>query len=187
MIALYSRVSTDRQQTENQKIRLIEYAEKNNFPYHLFDEVESTRKKRPVKQQMLMKARAGEYEAIVVYKLDRFARSFPELILNVTELVNKGVGFISLSENLDFTTASGKLQFQILSAFAEFEREIIRERTIEGLKRAKEKGKKFGRPYGSKDSKPRRKSGYILREAMKKKAKDQENGSFKGIEDYLDS
>ena len=186
MIALYSRVSTDRQQTENQKIRLIEYAEKNGLPYHLYDEVESTRNTRPVKQQMLMKARAGEYDAIVVFKLDRFARSFTELILDVTEMVKKGVGFISLSENLDFKTATGKLQFQILSSFAEFERGMIRERTIEGLRRAKLKGKKLGRPFGSKDSKPRRKSGYILREALKKQAIDQNKGSFKSIGTYLD-
>jgi DNA invertase Pin-like site-specific DNA recombinase len=186
MVALYSRVSTDKQQTENQKIRLVEYAERNNLPYHLYEEVESTRKSRPVKQVMLLKARAREYEAIVVYKLDRFARSTSELILDITELINRGIGFISLTENLDFTTASGKLHFQILSAFAEFEREMIRERTIEGLRRAKEQGKKPGRPPGSRDSRPRRKSGYILREARKNQLIDQQNGTFKPIQSYLD-
>lgn len=186
MIALYSRVSTDKQTNENQQIRLVDYAKNNGLEYHLFVEVESSRKTRPVKQLMLEKARVGAYDAIVVYKLDRFARSSTELLLDVAELVKKGVGFISLSENLDFTTAAGKLQFQILAAFAEFERELIRERTIEGLRRSKEQGIKSGRPLGSKDKRPRRKSGYVLKEARKRQSVDQSNGSFKPIEGYID-
>jgi DNA invertase Pin-like site-specific DNA recombinase len=104
----------------------------------------------------------------VVYKLDRYARSSTELILETKELIEKGVGFISLSDNLDFTSASGKLHFQILSAFAEFERSLISERTREGLNRVKETGVKLGRPKGSKDSKPRPKSGYYVREMKKR-------------------
>jgi len=77
------------------------------------------------------------------------------------------------------------LHFQILSAFAEFERELIRERTIEGLRRAKLQGKKAGRPKGSKDSKKRRRSGYILREAKKKQEKDGIIGINRSIETYL--
>jgi DNA invertase Pin-like site-specific DNA recombinase len=73
--------------------------------------------------------------------LDRWAISSSELILEVNELIKKGVGFISYSENLDFTTASGKLHFNILCVFADFEKELIRERTIEGLNRVRLKGK----------------------------------------------
>ena len=73
-----------------------------------------------------------------------------------------------MSDNLDFTTASGKLQFQILSAFAEFERSLISERTKEGLRRAKLQGKQLGRPKGSKDKKVRKKSGYYVREINKR-------------------
>lgn len=186
MVALYIRVSTDKQTTDNQEIRLVEYAKNKALEYHLYQETESTRKTRPVKQLMLEKARAGEYESIIVYKLDRFARSSMELILDITELTKKGIGFISLTDNLDFTTASGKLQFQILAAFAEFERELIRDRTIEGLRRTKDKGTKLGRPAGSKDSRPRRRSGYILKEARKRQGVDQQNGSFKPIEGYID-
>ncbi len=186
MVALYVRVSTDKQTTDNQKIRLVEYAQNKGLDYHLYQETESTRKTRSVKQLMLEKARAGEYESIIICKLDRFARSSMELILYITELTKKGIGFISLTDNLDFTTASGKLQFQILAAFAEFERELIRDRTIEGLRRTKDKGTKLGRPAGSKDHKPRRKSGYILKEARKMQAVDQGNGAFKPIESYLD-
>ena len=184
-VALYLRVSTENQTTENQRIRLEEYAKSNNWEYDLFDEVESTRKTRPVKQALLTKLRANEYDAVVVYKLDRWARSSTELILETKELIDKGVGFISISDNLDFTTASGKLHFQILSAFAEFERSLISERTKEGLKRAKSQGKQIGRPKGSKDKNKRRKSGYILREANKKRQKDENSGVFKSIEGYL--
>jgi DNA invertase Pin-like site-specific DNA recombinase len=108
-----------------------------------------------------------------------------ELILDTKELLDKGVGFISVSDNLDFSTAAGKLHFQILSAFAEFERELIRERTLEGLRRAKLQGKQAGRPKGSKDTKKRKKSGYILREAKKRQKFDTDSGITKGISEYI--
>jgi len=184
-MALYMRVSTDTQTLDNQRFRLIEYAERNGYSFDLFEEVESSRKTRPVKQELLRRLRKNEYVSVVVYKLDRWARSSTELILDTTELLNKGVGFISISDNLDFGTASGKLHFQILSAFAEFERELIRERTIEGLKRSKAQCKIPGRPKGSKDSKQRKKSGYILREAKKRQNDDARNGIHKSIDVYL--
>ena len=109
------------------------------------------------------------------------------MILEVKELIEKGIRFISVTDNLDFSTAAGKLHFQILSAFAEFERELIRERTIEGIRRAKLKGKQPGRPKGSKDKKKRRKSGYLLREANRRKVQEQSNGIYKGIENYIKS
>ena len=81
--------------------------------------------------------------------------------------------------------ASGKLHFQILSAFAEFERKLIRERTIEGLRRSKLQGKTPGRPKGSKDTKKRPKSGYVMREAKKRQVKDEAAGKFKSVEAYI--
>lgn len=166
--ALYCRVSTSDQTTENQKIRLVQYAKDNGLEYDLYEEQESTRRTRPIKQEVLRRARQGSYDSIVVYKLDRWARSSTELILETKELYDKGVGFISVSDNLDFTTASGKLHFQILSAFAEFERSLISERTKEGLKRVREQGKTLGRPKGAKDKKQRKKSGYFVREMNKR-------------------
>jgi len=166
--ALYCRVSTNLQTTDNQKIRLLQWATENKYEYELFEETQSTRKTRPIKQLLLQRLRKGEFTAVVVYKLDRYARSSTELILETKELIEKGVGFISLSDNLDFTSASGKLHFQILSAFAEFERSLISERTREGLNRVKEAGVKLGRPKGSKDAKPRPKSGYYVREMKKR-------------------
>lgn len=184
-VALYCRVSTTDQDTYNQELRLIEYAKDKNLDYDIFREVESTRKTRPVKQELLNRLRKKDYDAIIVYKLDRYARSSAELILEVKELIDKGVSFISITDNLDFSTASGKLHFQILSAFAEFERELIRERTIEGLRRTKQKGKVLGRPKGSKDKKPRPTSGYIIREAQKRQKSDLNSGLHHDIKSYL--
>jgi len=170
---------------ENQRIRLINYAETHGYTYDVYEEVESTRKTRPVKQALLAKLRESRYDDVIVYKLDRWARSSTELILDTQELLNKGVGFISISDNLDFSTAAGKLHFQILSAFAEFERALIRERTMEGLRRSKAQGKIPGRPKGSKDTKKRKKSGYILREAKKRQIHDVKMGINKSIDVYL--
>ena len=185
-VALYYRVSSSLTQTiENQKLRLVEYATSHGLTYDEYQEVESTRKTRPIKQALLAKLRQNQYDAVIVYKLDRWARSSTELILDTKELIEKGVGFISLSDNLDFTTAAGKLQFQILSAFAEFERELIRERTLEGLRRSRAQGKTPGRPKGSKDTKRRKKSGYYLREARKRQLSEANTGVHRSIDEYL--
>lgn len=184
--ALYARVSTDEQTTLNQTMRLREYAEKEGFEYEVFEETMSTRKTRPVKQELLQRLRNNEYAGIIVYKLDRYARSSMELVLEVKELVDKGIVFISVSDNLDFGTAAGKLHFNILAAFCEFERSLISERTKEGLKRAASQGRKGGRPKGAKDKKPRRKSGYILKEARKRQGTDNAKGIHKSIDEYID-
>lgn len=79
------RVSSASQSNDAQRIHLVEFAERNGYDYDTFEEVESTRKTRPVKQALLAKLRAGEYDAVVVYKLDRWARSSQELILDTAE------------------------------------------------------------------------------------------------------
>lgn len=162
--AIYCRVSTEEQTTENQIIRLTEYCKDKKLDYTLFEEVMSSRKTRPIKEQLLKRLRTTkEFDVVLVWKLDRWARSSQELILEIEELFNRGIKFIALQDNIDLSTATGKLQFQILSAFAEFERNLIRERTMEGLYRARKQGKHMGRPKGRKDQKVRRKSGYLQR------------------------
>ncbi len=165
--ALYCRVSTEEQTTENQKIRLIEFAERSEWDYELIEETMSTRKTRPKKQELMNRLRHKEFDVVVVWKLDRWARSMKELVFDIEEIYNKGVNFVSMTDNIDFSTASGRLQFHVLSAVAEFERSINSERVKEGLNRAVKNGKKLGRPKGSKDKKDRRKSGYHLRWATK--------------------
>ena len=186
-IAIYCRVSSSDQTPDNQRLRLTEYAREKEWDFEVYTEVESTRKSRPVKTELLHKLREGKYDGVLVYKLDRWARSSIELVLEIRELVSKGVVFISYTESLDFSTSTGRLHFQILSAFAEFERELISERTKEGIYRAKKRGKTLGRPRGSKDKKKRRKAGYYLREARKKQQEDQKMGMHRSIEDYLNN
>tara|TARA_B100000427_G_C15363289_1_gene530886 strand:- start:110 stop:673 length:564 start_codon:yes stop_codon:yes gene_type:complete len=184
-VALYKRVSTIKQTNLNQSVRLVEYAKSKGWDYDEFDEVESSRKSRPIKQHLLSLLRNGEYDAVVIFKLDRWARSSTELILEAKELIDKGIAFISVSDNLDFSTASGKLHFQILSAFAEFERSLISERTKEGIIRAKSQGKTLGRPKGSRDKVKRSNKAYLMRELKKRKQADEGKGIFLPTSDYI--
>lgn len=114
----------------------------------------------------------GEYDAVCVWKIDRWARSTQELSREVTTLYDRGVKFISLTDNIDLFSASGTLQFNIISAFAQFERDIISERTKEGLKHAKNVGKR------GRDKRPRRKSGYYLRWGSKKRPPMKSIGNY---------
>ena len=156
-IALYARVSTHEQNPEMQRNALIEKAEKEGWDYTLFEEMESTRKTRPVKYTLYQQLLNKVFDGVCVWKIDRWARSTQELSREVTTLFNKGVKFISLTDNIDLSSASGTLQFNIISAFAQFERDIISERTKEGLKGKKNVGKR------GRDKKKRNKSGYYLR------------------------
>lgn len=145
-VAIYVRTSKRDMHPENQLIELERYSKAQGWGYDVYEEQETTRKTRPIKQDLMQKLRKREYEAVLVWKLDRWARSLQELIMDVSELINRNVGFIVLTQPIDTTSASGRLMLQILGAFAEFEREMIRERTIAGLERARSRGKKLGRP-----------------------------------------
>jgi len=145
-IAIYCRVSREDLNLENQSMKLIEFAKMKGWEYELFLEKESTRKTRPIKEEVLDLLRKGKFDGVLVYKLDRWARSLQELVMNIEELKNRGKHFIVLTQPIDTSSASGMLMFQILGAFAEFEREMIRERTMNGLDRARAKGIKLGRP-----------------------------------------
>ena len=167
-VAIYCRVSTGRQTTENQAIILKKHAEREGWDYEFFQEQESTRKRRPIQWNLMKRLRNHEFDAVCVLKLDRWGRSLKDLALEIQELTDKGVSFISIRDNIDLSTATGKLQFHMISAFAEFERDLNRERTMDGLARARAEGKHIGRPKGSKDTYKRKRSGYWLRHAEKK-------------------
>lgn len=186
-ICLYARTSTIRQHTENQVLLLKDYALKNGLEYDLYEEQESSRKTRPLKVELLRKLRAGEYSGVVVYALDRWARNLHELLTEVDYFTRNNIGFTSLREQIAFNTSSGKLYLSILGAFANFEKEILVERTILGIQRAKYQGIRIGRPPGKRDSAPRKKSGYFLREANKRKKEDEKQGIFLPIEEYISS
>ena len=135
------------------------------WEYDYYEEKQSTRKTRPIKEALYKKLCQKEYDAVVVWKLFRWARTLQEAIREINILVfEKNVKFISVTDNIDLSTATGRLYFHILCAFGEFERDLLSERTREGLAVSK---KKPGRPKGSTDKKKRRKSGYYQRWATK--------------------
>jgi len=101
---------------------------------------------RPALNRLLADAGAGKFSVILVWKLDRLGRSLVHLVKLMEDFCRWGIELVSFSEGLDFTTTTGKLLFQIISAFAEFERDCIRERVRAGLRNAKAKGKRMGRP-----------------------------------------
>jgi len=144
--AIYCRVSRGDLNPGNQRLQLEEYAKSKGWNFVTFEETESSRKTRPIKEQILQAIREGKYDGILIYKLDRWARSLQELIMNVTEVTNRGKQFVVMTQPFDTTSSAGMLMMQILGAFAEFEREIIRERTLAGLERARAEGKTLGRP-----------------------------------------
>jgi len=145
-VAIYCRVSRDDLNLKNQKNPLIERAEKEGWEYEVFEEKESTRKTRPVQWDLYQRLLKKEFDIILVYKFDRWARSSVELINHMNDFRNKGVKFISHCENIDTDTSHGRAFFGFISVMAEFERDIIRERTMAGLDRARKEGKKLGRP-----------------------------------------
>ncbi len=169
--AVYVRVSTLDQNLEMQKHELLQYCQRMGWEYELFEEKESTRKTRPVKQFVLNALRRKEFDGGIVWKLDRWARSLQELVMDLEEMNNKNIKFIALRDNIDYSTASGRAFANMLAVFCSFERDLIRERTIAGLERAKAAGVKLGRPKGSKDGKIRRKSGYYMRYLMERQKK----------------
>lgn len=150
-VAIYLRVSRIDLHPENQKRELEQYAKAQKWDYDIFEEKESTRKTRPVKTEVLEKTRTRKYDLILVYKLDRWARSLQELINDFNLLQIHKAQFISLKDNIVLNDdPRNMLMIHILGAFAEFEREMIRERTIAGLARVKAQGKKLGRPRKNK-------------------------------------
>lgn len=145
-VAIYVRVSRTDQILENQIIPLVEYCNRMGYSYELFKEKESTRKSRPVQWDLYNRLLKKEFDAVLFYKLDRWARSLKELVTHMESLHEKGVAIISYKENIDLSTSTGKLMMNIMASFAEFERDIIRERTLAGLDRARAQGKTLGRP-----------------------------------------
>jgi DNA invertase Pin-like site-specific DNA recombinase len=146
VMAIYVRVSTTDQNLDNQKIPLIEYCKRMGWEYEVFEEKESTRKTRPIQWDLYNRLLRREFDGLVISKFDRWARSTKELIEHMERLVEKDIKIYSYTENIDLSSSMGRAMLTIISAFAQLERDLIRERTIAGLKRAKAQGKILGRP-----------------------------------------
>lgn len=147
-IALYARVSTHDQQTLPMQLKAMrEFAKKRKWKIkEEVQEIGSGSKTRPKREQLLKLARQRQIDAIIVWRLDRWGRSVSDLIGTIRELTDIGVGFVSLTEALDLTTPAGKAMAGMLAVFAEFERDILRERVKAGIAHAREQGKAHGRP-----------------------------------------
>src|SRR5512135_1741287 len=145
---LYARVSTNDQQTlamQNRAMR--EYASRCGWTLALqVREVNSGAARREVREKLLEAARRRDIDVVLVWRLDRWGRSVTDLLATLQELEHLDVGFVSLTEALDLTTPAGRAMAGLLAIFAEFEREILRERTRAGLAHARENGKRLGRP-----------------------------------------
>jgi putative DNA-invertase from lambdoid prophage Rac len=145
---LYARVSTNDQQTlAMQNLAMREYAARRGWTIALqVREVNSGAARREVREKLLEAGRRREIDVVLVWRLDRWGRSVTDLLATLQELEHLGVGFVSLTEALDLTTPAGRATAGLLAIFAEFEREILRERTRAGLAHAREIGKRLGRP-----------------------------------------
>ena len=147
MLIGYARVSTHDQHLNLQEDAL----RKEGCEKIFFDEVSGTVASRPGLDKLKEQLRSGD--TLVVWRLDRLGRSIRDLIDWVTTLENDGVGFRSLQESIDTTTSNGKLVFHLFAALAEFERNLIGERTRAGLDAARARGRKGGRPKALDDEK----------------------------------
>jgi DNA invertase Pin-like site-specific DNA recombinase len=147
-IALYARVSTTEQQTLPMQLKAMrDYAKKRKWKIkEEVQEIGSGAKTRPKREELLKLARQRKIDVIIVWRLDRWGRSVSDLIGSIRELTDMGVGFVSLTEALDLTTPAGKAMAGMLAVFAEFERDILRERVKAGIAHARANGKAHGRP-----------------------------------------
>jgi len=153
--AIYCRVSTIDQNPENQRLELVQYAKAMGYEYEVFEETESSKNSRPIKNKVYQDALMKKYDMILVWKLDRWARSMQELMNDFALLKQNKIIFKTLKDNIVLDdSATNQLMVNILSSFAQFERDMNRERTLLGLARAKAWGKKLGRPRKTPLSKP---------------------------------
>lgn len=150
-VALYARVSTiDKgQDPEMQLAELREYATRRDLRIiqeYVDRGVSGARESRPALDRLMADARRRRFDALLVWKIDRLGRSLKHLVVTLADLSALNVAFISLRDNIDLSTPSGRLMFQLIGAMAEFERALIQERVRAGLRHARAKGKRLGRP-----------------------------------------
>jgi DNA invertase Pin-like site-specific DNA recombinase len=148
--ALYARISTINkgQDVDLQLTELREYVTNRGWSIagEYVDHISGSKDSRPALTRLMVDVHQRKCDAVLVWKLDRWGRSLKHLVNSMAELEARGVAFISLRDSLDLTTPAGRLMFQVIGAMAEFERELIRERVCAGLRLARSRGKRLGRP-----------------------------------------
>lgn len=167
-VAIYCRVSTEGQELEQQVDACRRFCEYKGFQFQIFSDIGSGKNMDRHNFQLMIKSlRLKEFDGLVVFRFDRIGRNAREVVTLFEEFESKGIQVFSLNENIDTTTPSGKAVRDIIIRLAQLERENISVATKQRLQALKNLGKSIGRPKGSGDKKPRKKSGYLLRYANK--------------------
>lgn len=148
--AIYARVSTNNGQDPEMQLReLREYCQRRELAVageYVDIGISGAKDSRPELNRLIADAHRRRFDAVVVWKFDRFARSVSHLLRALEDFRSLGIEFVSLSEQIDTSTPTGKMVFTVLGAVAELERSLIAERVRAGLRNAKAKGKRLGRP-----------------------------------------
>jgi len=154
-VAIYLRISTQNgaQDTETQLLPLREYVQQREWEiFNIYEDHESgSKENRPELQKLLQDAQRRRFDAVLVFRFDRFSRSTKQLIESLETFKALKIDFISYQEAIDTTTPAGAVMFTMISAFAQFERAIIQERVRAGIRKARLKGKTLGRPKANVD------------------------------------
>ena len=150
-VAIYTRVSTKTQDTQNQIAALEEYAARSGITIaHRFTDVgvsgAKSRSERQGLDDLLKAVVRKEVSRVLVWDISRLGRSLKDLLATLTEIHESGAELYIHNQGIDTSNTTGKMMFQLLGMFAEFEREIIRDRVVAGIEKAKSKGKRLGRP-----------------------------------------
>ena len=147
-VAIYCRVSTDKQTTDNQNVQLSEVADRNAWQVTATysETISGSTKKRPELDRLMKSVLRKEVDLVMVWDISRLGRSLQHLVSLIAEFEEKGVNLYIHQNQIDTTTSAGKMMFHLCSVFAEYERELIRERVNLGLDRARKQGKRLGRP-----------------------------------------
>jgi putative DNA-invertase from lambdoid prophage Rac len=146
--AIYARCSTGEQNPAMQVSELREYAERRGFQVvaeHV-DIASGSLDSRPELNKLLVLAKQRKIDVLLTWKVDRLGRSLKHLVNTIAELEAVGVSFVSLKDNLDFSTPAGRLMFNVIGSMAQFERDLCRERTLSGMAAARRRGARIGRP-----------------------------------------
>lgn len=147
--AVYVRCSTDKQDTQLQKDDLISFCKRRGWDiYKVYEDkgISGSKDSRPALDELVKESRQGKFDVVLVWRFDRFGRSTAHLLNALSEFQSLSIDFVSLHEAMDTSTAAGKMLFSVISAVAEFERDIIIERVRAGVAKAKAQGVQFGRP-----------------------------------------
>jgi DNA invertase Pin-like site-specific DNA recombinase len=169
-VAIYTRVSTQDQSTKAQEKELREYTTNRGWAItqHYSDTISGAKESRPGLDQLMADCKKRKADVVLVWKFDRFARSVPHLLRALETFEELGVEFVSLSEQIDTSTAAGKMIYTVLGAVSALERSLIAERVRLGIQNARREGKQLGRP-------PIRK---LTKEEVKRVRADRATGKF---------